>query len=79
MRSNTPEETPCPVCGEPYDERIVVERGDRWADAFGGPPLSVLAQYRRWCASERDAERETVRGEGERVVYFHDDRPAAGR
>ncbi|WP_132058786.1 hypothetical protein [Halorussus amylolyticus] len=79
MHSHDPDEVACPVCGQPYDERIVVERGDRWADAFGGQPLSFLKRYRRRCASRQDAERETTLGEGARVVYFHDDGGVAGR
>lgn len=79
MHAHDPDETPCPVCGQPYDQRVVVERGDRWADVFGGPPLSVLQQYQRQCASRQDVERETVRGDGERVVYLHDDGGPAGR
>lgn len=66
----------CPVCGEAYDQQIVVERGDRWADVFGGAPLSFLKRYRRRCTSAYDVERDTQRGESERVVYFHDDGPS---
>jgi len=79
MHSHDPDEPACPVCGEPYDERLLVERGDRWADVFGGQPLSFLKKYRRRCASRQDVERETATGEGERVVYFHNDGAPAGR
>ena len=79
MQSRDPDETACPVCGQPYDQRVVVERGDRWADVFGGPPFSSLTKYARRCTSRYDADDERDRGERERVVYFHDDSPAAGR
>lgn len=79
MHSRDPDEATCPVCGKAYDQRVVVARGDRWADVFGGPPYSVLSQYQRQCASRYDAEDDRDRGEGERVVYFHDDGPAGGR
>jgi hypothetical protein len=79
MHSRDPDETPCPVCGKAYDQRVVVERGDRWADVFGGPPYSVLSKYQRQCASRYDAEDDRTRSEGERVVYFHDDGPAGRR
>jgi hypothetical protein len=79
VHSHDPDETPCPVCGKAYDQRVVVERGDRWADVFGGPPFSALTKYSRRCASRHDVEEERARGEGERVVYFHDDGPAGRR
>lgn len=79
MHSHDPDETPCPVCGQPYDQRVVVERGDRWADVFGGPPFSALTKYARRCATRYDATEERARSESERVVYFHDDDPAGGR
>lgn len=79
MHSRDKDGTPCPVCGKPYDQQVVVERGDGWADVFGGPPYSVLAKYQRQCASRYDAEADRARGEGERVVYFHDDGPAGRR
>jgi hypothetical protein len=76
MHSRDPDETPCPVCGKAYDQRVVVERGDRWADVFGGPPFSALTKYTRRCTSRMDAEGERQRSEGERVLYFHNDGPA---
>jgi len=79
VHSRDPDEATCPVCGQPYDQRVVVERGDRWADVFGGPPFSVLSKYARRCASRMDAETERQRGEGEKVVYLHDDDGPDGR
>ncbi|MFC4549755.1 MULTISPECIES: hypothetical protein [Halorussus] len=82
MHSRAPDagdDDACPVCGRPYDQRIVVERGDRWEDIYGGQPLSFFKKYRRRCSSHQDVERETTCGEGERVVYFHDDGGPAGR
>ena len=74
MHSKAPgdDETTCPVCGRPYDQRIVIERGDHWADVFGGPPFTALQRYERRCTSRQDAERETVRSDDERVCYFHE-------
>ncbi|MFB6171767.1 MAG: hypothetical protein ABEJ23_04485 [Haloarculaceae archaeon] len=67
----------CPVCGQQYEERIVVERGDRWADLFPGTPLDFFQRYRRRCAAQVDVERETQRSDAERVVYFHGGRERA--
>lgn len=79
MQSRDPDETACPVCGQPYDQRVVVERGDRWADVFGGPPFSTLSKYSRRCASRTDVEEERERGRSELAVYLHDDGPAGRR
>lgn len=76
VHSQDPDETPCPVCGEPYDQRIIVERGDRWPDVFGGTPLTFFEKYARRCSVGYDAERERSVGGGKQVVYFHDDGPA---
>lgn len=80
MHSHAPrdDETTCPVCGQPYDQRIVISRGDRWKDLFGGPPFSALQQYERRCTSRQDVERETVRSDDERVLYFHEAEGPAG-
>lgn len=75
--SSLPEETRCPVCGEQYAERIVVEQGDRWADLFPGTPLDFFRRYRRRCAAQVDVERGTQRTDDERVVYFHGGRDRA--
>lgn len=68
----------CPVCGEPYAERVVVERGLRWADLFAGSPLDYFGRYQRRCAAGYDVERDRSVGDDERVAYFHagEDRPA---
>ncbi len=70
--------TDCPVCGEPYAERVVIERGLRWGDLFPGSPLDYFERYRRRCAADYDVERDRTVGEGERVAYFHagEDGPA---
>jgi len=64
----------CPVCGEPYAQRIVVERGDQWADLFPGTPLDFFRRYRRRCAAQHDVTVDRQRSEDQRVVYFHGDR-----
>lgn len=74
-RTSDGDDEACPVCGQAYDQRIVVERGDGWADVFGGPPLTFLKRYRRWCTGQHDVERDAQRRESERVVYFHDKEP----
>jgi hypothetical protein len=73
-RSSSDDGPECPVCGEAYAQRVVVERGDRWADLFPGTPLDFFERYRRRCAADYDAESERERAEGERVVYFHGER-----
>lgn len=75
--SRTPDTTQCPVCGEPYDQRIVVERGARWDDLFPGTPLDFFRRYRRRCAAQYDVEREKELQGDERAVYFHDDESGA--
>lgn len=77
--SISPEETRCPVCGEAYEERIVVEQGDRWGDLFPGTPFDYFQKYRRRCAAQADAERGTEVTGDERVVYFHGGRGRAVR
>lgn len=71
MPGRTTDDASCPVCGEEYDQRLVVERGDRWADLFPGSPLDFFEEYRRRCAARYDAERGTTLSGGERAVYFH--------
>lgn len=66
--------TDCPVCGHPYDQRIVVERGDRWGDIYAGSPLSFFRKYRRRCSAQQDVEAEESVGDAEVVVYFHEGR-----
>ncbi|WP_136687137.1 hypothetical protein [Halorhabdus amylolytica] len=61
----------CPVCGEPYDQRIVVARGDQWGDLYAGPPLSFFRKYRRRCTAREDVETGETLAERERAVYFH--------
>lgn len=71
MASST--DADCPVCGETYDERIVVERGLRWQDLYPGTPLDFFQRYRRRCSTRYDAERDAPVGDDECVVYFHSD------
>lgn len=70
---DSPDEQSCPVCGQSYDERIVVQRGDSWADLFPGTPLDYFRRYRRRCAAQVDVETDRQRGSDQRVVYFHAD------
>jgi hypothetical protein len=62
----------CPVCGQPFAERVVVERGDGWSDVFAGTPLSFFRSYARRCSSQHDVETGEQRGNRECVVYFHE-------
>lgn len=71
MTGSHSDDAPCPVCGQPYDQRIVVERGDRWGDLFAGSPLDYFSRYRRRCSDRRDVECDEVLGEDSRAVYFH--------
>lgn len=74
---STPDTTQCPVCGEPYATRIVVQRGDHWSDLFPGQPLAFFRRYRRRCTARYDVVAETRVAEDERVVYFHDPETSA--
>lgn len=72
MAPRSTDEPTCPVCGQPFDERVVVARGDGWSDIFAGTPFSFFKRYQRRCTSRRDVEADATRGEGERVLYFHE-------
>ena len=72
MGRRTPDDGRCPVCGQEYDQRIVVERGDTWSDVFAGTPLSFFRRYQRRCATQYDIEEDTTRSKSQRVVYFHE-------
>jgi len=72
------DEPDCPVCGETYAERIIVERGDRWADLFPGTPLDYFQRYRRRCAADYDGGADRELGDGRRAVYFHSGRQRHG-
>lgn len=61
----------CPLCGEPYDQQIVVEQGMRWEDLFPGTPLDFFKRYERRCTSRYDAEEDDQLPERKRAVYFH--------
>jgi len=72
MSGQPTDETRCPICGEPYERRLVVERGQQWGDIYPGSPLSFFTKYRRRCTGRNDVETDTVLSEGECAVYFHD-------
>ncbi|WP_135667130.1 hypothetical protein [Halorhabdus rudnickae] len=61
----------CPICGEPYDRRIVVARGDQWSDLYPGTPLSFFRKYRRRCTAGEDVETGETLGEDQQAIYFH--------
>jgi hypothetical protein len=61
----------CPVCGEPYEQRIVVSRGDQWSDLYPGTPFSFFRKFRRRCAARQDVETEEMLTDDQRAVYFH--------
>lgn len=67
-----PDTTQCPICGEPYDRRVVVARGDGWDDLFPGTPLEFFRRYRRRCTARYDVEMEARLDDDARAVYFHD-------
>jgi hypothetical protein len=71
MPARTSDAEECPVCGASYDQRVVVERGDRWRDIFPGSPLDVMSRYPRRCAALYDEEDERQLRDRERAVYFH--------
>jgi rRNA maturation protein Nop10 len=72
--SRSTDDESCPVCGEAYAERIVVERGDRWADLFPGSPLDYFQRYRRRCATDYDDRDGRELRDGRTAVYFHSSR-----
>lgn len=64
----------CPICGQEYDQRVVVERGDGWSDVFAGTPLSFFKRYQRRCTSRHDVAEDAQLPSGKRAVYFHEGR-----
>ncbi|PSP81507.1 hypothetical protein BRC81_00675 [Halobacteriales archaeon QS_1_68_20] len=72
MAHRSPDGDVCPVCGQEYDQRVVVERGDGWSDVFAGTPLSFFRRYQRRCTSQFDVESDSKRPGSECVVYFHE-------
>ena len=72
MNAQPTDERRCPVCGESYDRRLVVERGDRWADLFPGSPLDIFATYERWCTARYDDQTDTRLPERKCAVFLHD-------
>lgn len=71
MGPRSTDEPTCPVCGQPFDQRVVVSRGDGWSDIFAGTPFSFFRRYQRRCTSRYDAVEDTDRRDGELAVYFH--------
>lgn len=71
MPGRTSDDSRCPVCGQAYDQRIVVERGDQWGDLFAGSPLDFFGRYRRRCSARADVERDVQLGDDQCAVYFH--------
>ncbi|SFR66048.1 hypothetical protein SAMN04487947_3252 [Halogeometricum rufum] len=47
----------CPNCGAPFSDRITVETGDRYENAFGPPPASLFNTYARICPDPDAAKR----------------------
>lgn len=76
MVRGQPDDDRCPICGQPYDQRVVVERGDGWSDVFAGTPLSFFKRYQRRCTSIQDVERDERLPSNKRAVYFHEGRDA---
>ena len=74
MARGTPDDGACPVCGQPYDERVVVERGDGWSDVFAGRPHEFFTRYGRRCTSRFDEATGEQRRDDEAVLYFHEGR-----
>lgn len=68
----------CPICGEPYAERVVVERGLQWDDLYPGTPFDFFDRYRRRCSAAYDVERDRPVDDGEQVAYFHEGRGRTG-
>jgi hypothetical protein len=64
----------CPICGQAYDQRVVVQRGDGWSDVFAGTPLSFFKRYQRRCTARHDVEDDEDLPSDRRAVYFHEGR-----
>lgn len=74
MSHRNPDDDACPVCGQSFDQQVVVERGDGWSDVFAGTPLSFFRTYARRCTSQYDVETGSQRRDRECVLYFHEGR-----
>lgn len=72
MSSRSPDDADCPVCGQPYERRVVVARGDGWDDLYPGSPLAFFRKFRRRCTARRDVETGRTLSGDERAVYLHD-------
>ncbi|WP_101296459.1 hypothetical protein [Halegenticoccus soli] len=77
MARSAPEDDPCPVCGEPYDRRVRIERGARWNDLYPGSPLDYFEEYPRRCAADYDVEADAELPGRERAIYLHAGRRGA--
>jgi hypothetical protein len=71
MAHSTPDDGGCPVCGEPYERRLLVERGDDWGDLYPGSPLEFFRRFDRRCTADHDAERGVGVGGDALAVYLH--------
>lgn len=69
MTHPTPDGEGCPVCGEPYERRLVVERGDDWADLYPGSPVEFFGTFDRRCSV--DVEAGVGVGSDALAVYLH--------
>lgn len=72
MPPGTTDDADCPVCGQAYERRIVVARGDGWDDLYPGSPLAFFQKFRRRCTARYDAETGANLPGDERAIYLHD-------
>ncbi|MFC4356768.1 hypothetical protein ACFO0N_02265 [Halobium salinum] len=74
MSHSTPNDEACPVCGEPFERRLLVERGDDWGDLYPGSPLEFFRKFDRRCSADSDVAGEYEVGSDALVLYFHGSR-----
>ena len=71
MGPRSSDDPACPVCGQSFDQRIVLSRGASWSDLFAGTPFSFFRRYQRRCTSQYDVLDDTQYRDGDTVLYFH--------
>lgn len=71
MSPRPTDDADCPVCGRPYERRVVVARGDSWDDLYPGSPFAFFRKFRRRCTARVDAETDRTLPDDERAVYLH--------
>ncbi|MFC6725924.1 hypothetical protein ACFQE1_16435 [Halobium palmae] len=71
MAHRTPDDEHCPVCGEPYERRLVIERGDDWGDIYPGSPIEFFRKFDRRCSAEGEVERDPGVAGDALAVYVH--------